>query len=267
MTTLFNNNTNEVGSPEKNETNQSGSVYESLVGEGKKYKDNEALAYSRMEADSFIETLKREQREKEAEIARLHKELQARISLEEAVGKITAGPGSNAQTSNQSNTNGGESNAIGGSGTKSGLSAEEAEKLFEKKLLQTQQELIQAQNLSAVDNELTKAWGPDKEIKLRTKAAELGLTEAQVDGIAKSNPKAFLAMFGLATIQESKPTNVTPPRTSAIGVSGVSKVTPGVKNQAYWDAMRQSNPSLYFSKDMTIQRHRAAQELGDSFFN
>lgn len=263
--TLFNSNA-PTGSP--TEDNQQGSAFETLVGEGKKYKDNEALAYSKIEADRFIETMKQEAREKEAEIQRLHKELQARISLEDAVNKITKPVSNNAITSNQSTTNGDESNAFGGNGKPTGLTAEEAERLFEQKLLNAQQELIHKQNLATVADELNKAWGADTDIRLRTKARELGLSEEQVDGIAKNNPKALLAMFGVGQSgapAATAPSGIAPPRSSI--PTQQSKIVPGVKNKAYWDAMRTNDPSLYHSQLMTIQRHRAALDLGDRYFD
>lgn len=262
MSLFQDQNTSPQGDSNQTQT-ENGTSYENLVGEGKKYRDNEALANSKIESDRFIETLKREAREKEAEITRLHKELNARISLEEAVNKINVSPSNNALNSNQSPTSDGEQN-VGGS-AKSGLSAEDAERLFEKKLLQTQQELVANQNLRTVDDELSKAWGADKDIKLRTKARELGLTEGQVDGIAKNNPKAFLAMFGLLQETVQRSVQVTPPRSQTEG--SVPKITPGVKNQAYWDAMRKSNPTLYFSQAMTVERHRSAVDLQDNYFN
>lgn len=265
--TLFSDpaNTPAKGSSD-DQTNQGGSYLERLVGDGKKYKDTEALARSRIEVESFAETLKAEAREKEAEIARLHKELNARISLEEAVSKITAPSSNNAQTSNQPSANDDESNAFGGN-VKGGLTAEQAEKLFEKKLLIAQQELVHQSNLAHVAQELDKVWGADRDVRLRVKSRELGLSEDQVDGIAKNNPKALLAMFGVgaAETRTTGTQQVTPPRSSV--PMGQSKITPGVKNKAYWDAMKQSDSALYFSQSMTIERHRSAVELGDGYFN
>ena len=57
------------------------SYYDRMVGEGKKFKDNEALAYSNFEKDRFIEQLKREQKE-------LRDDLNSRLNMEELVNKL-----------------------------------------------------------------------------------------------------------------------------------------------------------------------------------
>lgn len=55
--------------------------YETLVGEGKKFTDNEALAKGKVAADQHIEKL-------EAEMAELRKDLDARLTVEEALAKV-----------------------------------------------------------------------------------------------------------------------------------------------------------------------------------
>lgn len=251
---------NEQGQPEATD-NAAADVYSSLVGEGKKYRDNEALAKSRIEADRFIETLKADNEE-------VRKELKARISLEDALAKITA-PSTNAGTSNSAPQGQSEPIANGGNGTQTGgLSIEDAERLFEKKLIQTQNEAIQQQNMSTVMKAITSAWGADTEMTLRAKTVRLGLTPAQVDTIAANNPTAALAMFGLGQQEDPRQGgNVTPPRSTGTMPQSTSGLKAGVKNAAYWEAMRKAQPALYFSKSMTIQRHEEAQRLGDAYHN
>lgn len=252
MTTLF---TGALGTQTATSTEVTDYLAE-LVGPGKKFETVADLAKGKWMSDNeFIPQLK-------LELEEVRKDLKTRTSLEEAIAKITA---PQAQSSNLGATASGQSNA-GEIAQATGLTLAQAEALFDQKLTQTQRSIFEADNFRIVQSEVDKHWGAEADVRLRNKARELGLSTTEVDGIAKSNPKAFLAMFGLATTQASSAVqNVTPPRSHTSTTS--SSATTGTRNKAYWDKMRQTDNGAYHSREMTVLRHKAALELGDAFFS
>lgn len=210
-----------------------------LVGEGKKFKDDEALARGKIESDRFIQQLQREQ-------AQLRADLDSRLNMEDLVKKLgnktsTVVP-TNDNTENQSDptptvmpTNVVDPNEI--------------VNLVKNTMTQEQTKLAQEKNLTAVATQLKKVWGDDWVTKLRSAGRSLDLTEAQMDVMAKTSPKALLQAV-LPT--QSKVDNVSPPRSTILGIPQQSQESGWSK----YEKMRRENPRMYYSPQMQLQLER-----------
>lgn len=225
---------------------------EELVGDGKKFKTAEELARGKAEADAFIERLKKEQ---EA----LRNELNTKLTLEQYIDKMAATGTTNTQTPNEPNGNQGEH--------LQGLKPEDVERLIDQRVSQRETERIQNENLRTVKDTLSQQLGPDFTTKLKSIGQNIGMTEEDMTNMARTRPKALLALVGAQNSQpQSQRQNTL--FTAPTGNQGFrSEGQPVDRTQKYYDNLKKSNPSEYWSPSIQNQLHKDAIRLGDKFFD
>lgn len=232
------------------------SYFTALVGEGKKFKDPEALAKGKAESDAFILQLQQE-------LAALRQDVTARANLEEIIHdlkKSQQAPASNPGSPGQAN----EDDKTGASAP----SLEDIKRLVTQELTSTQKQLQAEQNIRASEQELTKVWGNQTRSKLDARAKELGVSLEFLKSIAATTPKAFLEMVGATQQVSPLVDNVAPPRsTLSPSPSTSAPMTIGThKTEAYYKKLRKDNPSLYWSSEVQVQEMGDAIALGEKFF-
>jgi hypothetical protein len=233
-----------------------GSYVEALVGEGKKFKDVEALARGKHEADIHVQQVQREAAAARQRITELEAQLQERITIEEFMSELKTprDDASHVTTPDliQPSVKPQSPDDIGA--------------LIDARLQeQRRNEQIQA-NLASVANTLQQTWGANWQQKLTERAKELNLSHKFLDDVAKESPQGFLnVVLPQTSAPRSDPNNDLPPRTS------ISRSIPaqdiGARSKSYYDKMKQSDPKTYHSDKMVAQRHRDAQRLGEAYFD
>ena len=235
-----------------------------LVGEDKKFKSAGDLARGKAEADMFVDRLK-------AEMQGLRDELKTRTSLEEFMDKMNSNtketPPQNGQPINQ------DTPPAEPAGDSKGLSPEQIEALLEQKLSQREQEINQTRNVEEVKAKLLKHYGEDFQIKLKERAAELGLGEKFLDDLAKSQPKAFSHLLGLedAPLTPASSSNVFGDSSVISNQSNTSATMGGASSGQMkfsdFEKIRKSDPSEYWTPAVQNKMHKLAQALGREFYN
>ena len=223
---------------------------EDLVGDGKKFKSPEDLARGKYEADLFIERLK-----KEAE--GLRSELNTKSTLEQYIDKM-AKTGAQNTSSSQTSTNGGEP----GNEAAKGLSQDDVRKAIREEIEAEHLQRIQANNLLEVKTELQRAFGNDYVNKLRDTAQALGVTEDYLTRMARETPKALLKLVGGAEQKTQSGLFTPPPTQMQTGFTPQSND----RDFAYYEKIRKTNASEYWTPKVQNQMHQDAQRLGEKFF-
>jgi hypothetical protein len=253
MTQLFNE-----GQPVE-DPNQK--FYDTLVGEGKKFKDNEALAFAKIKSDEHIARLEAEKRD-------LEKDLNSRLPLEELLEKIQqAAPKQPAQAQDnplaqQQAPQGNLMNAMSG---KEALSKEDVAKLVQESLSQETTKRTQERNEQLVAQKLTEVWGPNFSATLLRKAQELNMDKNTLTDIARKHPDAFIKMVGAADPKEQVP-NFTPPRNQQNSAGNVGVMNNGTKTFSAYEKLRKENARVYWSGATQQQMFKDAQTLGPDFY-
>lgn len=225
-----------------------------LVGPGKKIFDEDErqafnkLAYSKLEADRFIERLKQE---RDAD----RQELNARDRLEELLTKMQS------QTNNQSASNvdnqGTSRDSVSAQTTTVGLTPQQVEDLFEAKLRERT-------NFQQSVEGIKKLFGSDYQPKLDAEAKKLGLTKDFVNNLAKTNPQAFIRLFEPAAKQE---TDILTPPQSSVNTNSFSPTGGQVRTQKWYKDLKAKDPVKYRSKEIQLQEYQDAIKLGEKFFD
>lgn len=237
-------------------TDPTKSYYDELVGEGKKFRDNEALARAKAESDAFIERLKNE-------AEGLRQELNTRLTMEQLMDKIAAKPTETPPSQSP--------NQMTPTPEVKSTSPDDIEKIIEDRLSKAEKTRVQNANLTLVRETLEQNWGQDYVQRLKEKASELGVGEEFLQGLAKDQPKAFLKLVEADT--QAKPavqpnnTLFVPPSSQSVPRQTNGFSPSGQRTKAYYDQIKAKNPSEYWSPSVQNQMHNDALKLGEAFFD
>lgn len=223
------------------------SVFETLVGEGKKFSDSEALAKAKQESDAFIEHLKTEAAElREA----LNVQLDTRDVLERArTPKTVETPPVTTPTPAPTTSNEDLATRI-----KEALASQSREAQAKANANEVRQKLLD------VFGDQTKA----EEVMTR-RAAELGVSLGFLQEVAVTSPKAFYAQLGLDGTSKS---SVPSPSRSDVTPTAFTGGGPKTGTYAWYEALRKSDPKAYFDQKTQVQMHKdamAAESRGEDF--
>lgn len=222
---------------------------ETLVGEGKKFKTIDDLARGKLESDAFIAKL-------QSELAEMRSELNQRLSVEDALRK-------HDERYRQPTESTPQETPAEEKVDNRGVSQEEIEKFVLDTIEKRDAFRSKKENLQSVKERLQAHFGADYRTKVREKLNSLSLGEDFANGLAATQPKAFLELVGV------RETPNAPSYEQSSVTSSVRLPTSGTepRNYGYYRKLQAENPKEYFSQKVQMQMHKDAQEQGESFFN
>jgi hypothetical protein len=220
-----------------------------LVGDGKKFRDEQALARGKMESDQYISTLQKKLDELTADYQRLDTDYKARASLEELLKKATQNDSSNDNTQvkqiEQPN-----------------LKPEDIQNLVSQEIRANEQQKRQNENVRRVADKLKEHFGERYQGPFKQRVESLGLSEDFVRDLARNYPEVLFKTLELD--HTSTDTFQAPPRSSqrndSFAPRGAQKRT-----WSYYQEMKKKDPKAYYSRENTVQMHKDAVELGSEF--
>lgn len=243
---------NPLFSDQENQTQADQLTVESLVGEGKRYKDVDALVKAVVEKDLFIDKIK-------GENAELRGLVKGEAALEAFLTKIKP-TGTPAEVTNSGTPpSQSEANQMNQetNNQKPSLSLDEVQKLLDER----EQKNRENANLAYAAEQARLAFGANAPAVLRAKAAELGMTEDELTAVARTKPQAFLKLV------EAKPQAASGamPRTQVNTASQVN--TSNVRNNTFYEKLRKEiGNDAFFKPKIQNEMFRDAKELGDAFY-
>ena len=222
---------------------------EQLVGEGKKFKDIEALALGKVASDKFVTDL-------QAKLSEANTKL-----TEQDYAKTLLDQLQNAST----NTNsvkpvGDQVSTEPKDDTLFKASEEDLRNLVEKTLEDRAVKSKADSNLKIVREALEKEYGTEATAKLKAVATELGLTESYIDTIAAQSPAAIFQLIGKAT-KEFQPNVNTTVRTEGVNLSSTNK-----RNSKFYSDMYKTDRKAWSSLEVQNQMVADAAKLGADFY-
>lgn len=217
-------------------------VVEDLVGEGKKFKDVDALVKGKVEADAYIENLKRE-------INELKNTVSNTSAVQTEVERLKEEMKSLREAGSQSRD-----------GTRPALSESQVKALVENTISQSETTRIVNQNIREANDRLVQHFGTlDKaQAAVKAKAMELGVSLDFLRDTAGKSPLAFMNTLGIfnstGATQDIVIDNVV---NTGVQLDTSGQLKPGTK--AYFDKIRNENKSEYFSSDVQQQIWKAVK--------
>jgi hypothetical protein len=223
---------------------------EELLGEGKRYKTAAELARGKVEADLFIKKLT-------DELAELRASLKGEEKLQELMDRLAQ-----AQSAQSGNANSSVNQTNESAPNVNTLSLDDVQKLLEER----ERKSAEAANLREASRKVQEVYGANAGLVVEQKAASLGMTKAQLEALAKSNPTAFLKIVDA----DKAPNPVSAPR-SSVNPAALKDASGNVKNDKYYAELRrklvsEGRGSDFYKPEIQREMFRMAKELGEDFY-
>jgi len=236
---------------QRNQYDPSRDYLSELVGEQKKFKDNQALAFSKLESDDYIKTLQGKLDQVTADYLQVMEENKAKAKLEEMLDQHIA---KSQQLSSSDTTPKAKE-------VQEPFDMNKIEELVTKKLVQREAETKSDANFKIVMDKLNDRFGHNYPNVVRERASFVGLSEEDVNSLARKSPDALFRMLGIDQKQEQFQ---SPPRSGQISNSFAPK-GPEKRTWTYYQELRQKDPKAWLDPKTTVQMHKDYQELGRDF--
>jgi hypothetical protein len=217
---------------------------EDLKGEGKKYKDDDAVAKAIFEKDRFITRLLQEKKEIADALQERNNE-EAFLTRMEQLARPQPKPQEDTTPQEQAR--------------EAAVDPTKIEELVEKKLAEATKKSREAANLAVVTKRLEETYGTNYKSRVATQAQQLGVGTQWLTDLAAENPEAFYRVLGM----DMKPLDAfSPPPVSRVNSSSAPS---GTKNYAYYVEQRRKNgDSWYFQEAVQREIWEQAKAQGGS---
>jgi hypothetical protein len=228
-----------------------------LVGEGKKYPSFEeaarALAKKAAHADPLIETLTKKQDELRSDYLRVVEESKARAKLEDLINQMDAKRNQQSESEYPAKD------------TAPSLDVQAVEELFSRKFQETEKQKIEKQNFDLVESKLKERYGRDFANALKEQIADLGMSQDEVNFMARKNPRVLIKALGLEQKQQAEPLFPSSPRSNT-RPEGFRQQTDNVQRTwSYYQKMKETDPKRYYSPKTNVDMVNDQIALGDAF--
>lgn len=234
------------------------SVIEELVGEGKKFPSVEAALQGKLEADTFIEQLKNENKELRTLLGTTSGVEDRAATVQAILAKLGGASASNTAGTAPASQRQSES------GNQSAKPVTEGD--VRKLLLEMEQAKKAEGNLSVVEQAMLQKFGEKAKADeaIKAKANELGVTDDVLKTLAASSPKAYLRMMGLdanGPVSGGSVTSRGSVNTEALRTDGL------IRDKAFYDKKKAEVGATKFALDAKLQQQmwRDMKALGDKF--
>lgn len=240
MSNLFNGTAPEID-PNKD-------YHSELVGEGKKYRDPQALALSKVHADALIDDLK-------AQLSKAQQELQTQKRLEELLTTAT-------QQRQPEIIQTHENHSAAKEETMNDLTAERIEQLISDRLSKHEYTRKASENAERVRKAAIEKFGDNYEQALIKIGQSVGLSPEELQKTAQDRPQLLLTVLDAAT-----------PKREVFNTPPATKLNPNIapqneeRNWSYYQKVKAKDLKYYESDAVQTQMDRDAIRLGPSFFN
>lgn len=222
-------------------------LVDQLVGEGKKYKTPDDLAFGKMNADKHI-----------ARLAEENAALRKAVSDAEALKALVAELKANTNADQGSTRQQVEETALDPKTLVDQIKAQ---------LKEEQEQQAQASNREVVKQKLIEALGPNFGPEVKKRLAEAGLDEATANTLASKNPNAFLKLINVDAPRNTPGAPVPPTKVNTVAQGAVPN---GERTKSYYDALKAKMggaKAFNANRALVVQMHDDALRLGDKFFD
>jgi len=229
---------------------QSEDLFGLLVGEGKKYKNADELAKSRIAADDHIHTIERENAELKAERERLQEAANTKIALSDVLEEL--------KKANSEPT-----------GEPPVISEEDIRNLVKGTLTEERKADIANTNRDRVNQAVLERNANDpakaKEF-VNERAKELALTPKMAKELSETSPQAFLTLFGLSDSAPAPQAQVPQQQQSTEARETV--VPANQRDQSYYTKLQREMGTTKFwgNKQLVQEMYKNAELMGEQFY-
>lgn len=221
-----------------------------LVGEGKKFKDDDALAKGKYIADQYIATLEAKLDQLRTEYQNIREENVANKKLQDLIDQARNPPARDYYPEVEK--------------PKPTIDPKQIESLIDTRISERENARKQTENMQMVRSKLEASYGKDFQNTLQEKITELDMSLSEANNLARTNPKMLLRLLEVDKPVEAPQQDVfrAPPRSSQ---TPAFKPTQEVRTWDWYQKLKATDPKKYYSPETNIQMHKDALALGARF--
>lgn len=238
------------------EIDENKNYLEELVGENNKFKTVEDLARGKAVSDNYITILEGRLDAMREEYKKVRDENTASPKLQDLIDKYED---LSKQLTSRNNQQSNEDS------TKAAYDPKQVESLIDSRVQAIEQGNKEKANFKLVQDKLTERYGSNYKNVLKDQSNQLGLTDDDVNSMARKNPNLFMKTFDLTTPQRSD-TFQTPPRSDRRSDTFAPRA-PEKHTMSYYEGLRKKDPQAWMNKKIAVQMEKDAQALGKEFFD
>ena len=220
-----------------------------LVGEGKKFSDQESLAKGKYESDLHVSNLERQ-------ITELREDIDQGVKITELMELV--------REQNKPAPKDPDKSPVVPSDTSSGqMTEEELKALIATHVSERDKQSLEARNLVEVDVALADRFGDSAGRILYDRAADLSMAVDEMKLLASKNTKAFFRLMGMDGDNRSSQTSTLlggTQRSEGVQIKGAD-----TRNSAYYAQMRKENKAAYYMPKVQMQMMKDAEAMGAAF--
>jgi len=222
-----------------------------LVGEGKKYKDQKELAKAYFHADKTLELQQRRMDQMRADYEREREQNLTREQLETVLTRFGRTPLASSDITPLANAD---------TNVKPTIEPEQIKGLISSEYKALREQERQDANEAAVKVKLVERFGPNFNTVLSRHAVDIGLSDQEINHMARTNPKLFERTFGLDQ-PVRKDGFEAPMRNSQsfLPTSGPDRTW------TWYQKLKAEKPKEYYSPKIQNQMVADYDRLGDKF--
>lgn len=238
--------------------------YEEYTKEGGKFYDPDPeqaklkLAKAKAHSDYHINTLEREKAELREEYLRLKAEHDAANKLQEALDRLDKQSHASRDDTNNSNDDDTRPPV-------KEFDPKMIESLVSSKLQELEAVKKEQDNYNQVKSKIVERFGENFHSALSAQAERLGLTEQEVDMMARRQPKLFIKTFELDATAP-KGLFQAPPAASTRN-DQFAPTGRQTRKKSYYEKLRRENIQEYLDPKTLVQMEKDVQALGWDAFN
>lgn len=226
---------------------------EELVGENKKFKDTVALAKAKAYSDAHIALLERKLDALSEDYKTVMTEHSAGARLQDLLDKLD-------QKTQQLASR--EDNRTSNEDTKPTYSLDDIESLVSNKIQATEHQRRETENWNKVKAKLQEKLGSNFKQALKAQSDALGLSDEEVNSMARKNPNLFFKTFDLSD-QKVNESFQTPPK----GINtGFAPKGSEHRKWSYYRELHKKDANAWDRKTR-LQMEKDSQALGAAFFD
>jgi len=214
-----------------------------------KDKSQEDLLKKAVEADLHIKTLEREAAEKHQMYTQLYEESKTKASLTDLLD----------QWKKEKETP--VAQPLANEVREPTMDPVKLRDMFKEEISSYEKTKKEVENFGKVQSKLKERLGDNYSNVLKDQYDQLGLSNEEMNSLAKKSPEAYFRMLGLN--DQSREGYQGPPRNNLRNDSFAPKVQR--RDWNYYQELKKTNPMLYLDPKISAQMEKDAQELGAAF--
>lgn len=141
---------------------------------------------------------------------------------------------------------------------------QQVESLIDSRMTLRETTRKETDNYNLIQDKLIENLGNNYKSFVKDQANKLGLTDDEVNSMARRNPNLFIKTFDL-NVPKKNDNFQTPPRSNTrsdnFAPKGAEK-----RDWNYYEGLRKKDPMVYFDKKIAVQMEKDAQVLGEAFY-